>query len=247
MCRASPRTAVATPTPGHRTRPGSRTRARAAAGLADRVVPHPQPRAHRHADRPSLKANHDPSTAGATATPSTVCAAMCHRLSRPAAALAALLLVAAALAACGGSASSNDIATRTAAEILAATKLAAEGARAVHVSGSIANGGRPVGLDVHLVAGRGARGRLSENGLSFELIQTGGSVYIKGSPAFYSRIGGAAAAQLLQGRWLKVPASSPEFASLSSLTDLRRLVDTALSTPGGVAKSGTATVNGKRA
>jgi hypothetical protein len=72
-------------------------------------------------------------------------------------------------------------------------------------------------------------------------------VYIKGSPAFYRRIGGAAAAQLLQGRWLKVPASSPEFASLSSLTDLRRLVDTALSTPGGVAKSGTTTVNGKRA
>jgi hypothetical protein len=172
---------------------------------------------------------------------------MCHRLSRPAAALAGLLLVAAALATCGGSASRNDIATRTAAEILAATKLAAEGARAVHVSGSIANGGRPVGLDVNILAGRGARGRLSENGLSFELIQTGGSLYIKGSPAFYRRIGGAAAAQLLQGRWLKVPASSPEFASLSSLTDLRRLVDTALSTPGGVAKSGTATVNGKRA
>jgi hypothetical protein len=172
---------------------------------------------------------------------------MCHRLSRPAAALAALLLVASALAACGGSASSNDIATRTAAEILAATKLAAERARAVHVSGSIANGGRPVGLDVTILAGKGARGRLSENGLSFELIQTGGSVYIKGSPAFYRRLGGAAAAQLLQGRWLKVPASSPEFASLSSLTDLRRLVDTALSTPGGVVKSGTTTVNGKRA
>jgi hypothetical protein len=172
---------------------------------------------------------------------------MCHRLSRPPAALAGLLPVVVALAACGGSASRNDIATRTAEEILAATKLAAEGARAVHVSGSIANGGRPVGLDVNLLAGRGARGRLSENGLSFELIQTGGSVYIKGSPAFYRHVGGAAAAQLLQGRWLKAPASSPEFASLSSLTDLRRLVDTALSTPGGVAKSGTATVNGKRA
>jgi hypothetical protein len=172
---------------------------------------------------------------------------MCHRLSRPAAALPGFLLFAAALAACGSSASSNSISTRTAAEILAATKLAAEGASAVHVSGSLDNGGRPVGLDVNILAGRGARGRLSENGLSFELIQTGGSVYIKGSPAFYRRIGGAAAAQLLQGRWLKVPASSPEFASLSSLTDLRRLVDTALSTPGGVAKSGTATVNGKRA
>jgi hypothetical protein len=88
---------------------------------------------------------------------------------------------------------------------------------------------------------------VSENGLSFELIQTGGSVYIKGSPAFYSHVGGAAAAQLLGGKWLKVPASSPQFASLSKLTDLRRLVDTALSTPGGVAKRGTSTVNGKQA
>ena len=172
---------------------------------------------------------------------------MCHRLSRPAAALPGVLLVAAALAACGSSGSSNNIATKPAAEILAATKLAAEGAKAVHVSGSIDNGGRPVGLDVNLLAGSGARGRLSENGRSFELIQTGGSVYIKGSPAFYRRIGGAAAAQLLQGRWLKIPASSLGFASLSKLTDLRRLVDAALSTPGGVAKKGTATVNGKRA
>jgi hypothetical protein len=172
---------------------------------------------------------------------------MCHRLWHRAAALPGLLLLAAALAACGSSTSSNNISTRTAAEILAATKLAAEGASAVHVSGSIDNGGRPVGLDVNILAGRGARGRLSENGLSFELIQAGGSVYIKGSPAFYRHVGGAAAAQLLQGRWLKAPASSPEFASLSSLTDLRRLVDTALSTQGGVAKSGTATVNGQRA
>ena len=172
---------------------------------------------------------------------------MRHRLSHPAAALPGLLLLAAALAACGSSASSNNISGKTAAEILAATKLAAEGASAVHVSGSIDNGGRPVGLDVNVLAGRGARGRLSENGLSFELIQTGGSVYIKGSPAFYRHVGGAAAAQLLQGRWLKAPASSPEFASLSSLTDLHRLVDTALSTQGSVAKSGTATVNGQRA
>ena len=172
---------------------------------------------------------------------------MGHRLSHPAAALPPLLLVAAALAACGSSTSSSDISSRTAAEILAATKLAAEGASAVHVSGSIDNAGRPVGLDVNILAGRGARGRLSENGLSFELIQTGGSVYIKGSPAFYRRVGGATAAQLLQGRWLKAPASSPEFASLSSLTDLHRLVDTALSTQGAVAKSGAATVSGRPA
>jgi len=169
------------------------------------------------------------------------------RLSRPVAAAAGPLLLALSLVACGSSASSNDIASKSAPEILAATKLAAEDARTVHVSGTIDNGGRPVTLDVNLRAGKGARGRISENGVSFELIQTGGSVYIKGSPAFYRRVGGATAAQLLQGKWLKAPANSAEFASLSSFTNLRDLVDTALTTEGKLAKSGTTTVNGQPA
>jgi hypothetical protein len=71
-------------------------------------------------------------------------------------------------------------------------------------------------------------------------------VYIKGSAAFYRHIGGAAAAQLLQGRWLKAPTTSPEFASISSLTDLHRLIDATLATQGNLAKTGTTTINGQR-
>jgi hypothetical protein len=164
----------------------------------------------------------------------------------PPLALAAVALV---LAGCGGSSSSsssNGVADKSPAEIVAATKTAADAASSVHVSGSIVSSGSPITLDMHLRAGKGGRGSLSENGLAFQLIQTGGTVYIKGSPAFYKRIGGTAAAQLLQGKWLKAAASSSDFASLSQLTDLRQLVDQTLAKPGSLTKGQTTTVNGQK-
>jgi hypothetical protein len=169
------------------------------------------------------------------------------RLSLLAAPALALALLAAPLAGCGSSTSGNGVAAKSPTEILAAAKGAADAASSVHVSGSIVNAGRPITLDIEIASGKGARGRLSESGLSFELIQTAGTVYIKGSPAFYRHVGGAAAAQLLQGRWLKAPMTSSEFAPLASLTDLRRLLDTTLASHGTLAKGATATVNGQQA
>jgi hypothetical protein len=158
------------------------------------------------------------------------------------------LLAAVLLAACGGSSSSsgNGVAEKSPAAIIAATKTAADGAKSVHVSGSLVSGGSPITLDMNLLAGKGGRGQLSQDGLSFELVEVGGTVYIKGSPAFYKHIGGSAAAQLLQGKWLKAPASSADFASLGQLTNLRSLVDQTLSDHSSLSKSGTTTVNGQK-
>jgi len=150
-----------------------------------------------------------------------------------------------ALGGCGGSSSGNGIAAKTPAEIVAATKAAADSATSAHVAGSIVSGGSPITLDLD-VASNGGRGQLALNGLGFELIQTGGSVYLKGSSAVYRHIGGAAAAQLLQGKWLKAPATTPEFASISSLTYLHRLVDATLASHGTLVKTATTTVAGKR-
>ena len=72
------------------------------------------------------------------------------------------------------------------------------------------------------------------------------TVYIKGSPALYGRVGGPAAAQLLRGKWLKAPATSGNLASIASLTDLRQLVDTTLASHGTLAKGGTTTVGGQK-
>jgi hypothetical protein len=154
-----------------------------------------------------------------------------------------LVIAVSALAGCGGS-SGNGVASKSPADIVAAAKVAADGASTVHVSGSTVTGGAPITLDLSLVAGRGGRGRLSENGLSFELVEIDGTIYISGSSAFYKHFAGPAAAQLLQGKWLKAPVSNSSFAGLSSLTDLRSLLDAALAT-GSKTTAGTRTINGQ--
>ena len=165
---------------------------------------------------------------------------------------AAVLLTAGSLAGastgCGSSSSSssNGVASKSPEQIVTDTKAAAASAKSVHLAGSIVSRGTPITLDLDVLAGSGARGRLSENGLGFELIDTAGTVYIKGSAAFYRRVGGAAAATLLQGKWLKAPASSPEFASISTLTDLGTLIDTTLSGHGTLSKGATTTIKGTK-
>ncbi len=157
----------------------------------------------------------------------------------------ALLAILAALSGCGGS-SGNGLAGKSPAAILAATKAAAASASSVHVAGSLVSDGTPITLDMDLIAGRGGRGQLSQNGLSFELIQLANTVYIKGSSGFYSHIGGKAAAQLLEGKWLKAAASSSDFASISQLTNLHVLVDQTLANHGALSKDSTTTIDGQK-
>ena len=71
------------------------------------------------------------------------------------------------------------------------------------------------------------------------------SIYIKGSPAFYSHFGGSAVSQLFRGKWLKAPATSGELASLASLTDLSKLIDQALANTSTLVKGATTTVSGQ--
>jgi hypothetical protein len=150
------------------------------------------------------------------------------------------------LAGCGSSSpAGNGIASKPPAQIVAAAKAAADEAASVHISGEIVEG-VPLSLDLQLLAGKGGRGRITQNGLAFELITLGGTVYIKGSPAFYRHIGGQATAQLFQGKWLKAPASSGQFAPISALTDLRRIIDTTLASHGTLAKRATTTVGSRK-
>jgi len=173
-----------------------------------------------------------------------VCVQMRRWLLSFASPAVAVLLAVTTLTGCGGASTANGVAAKAPAEIVAAARAAGDAANSVHLSGSIVSGGSPITLDLQL-AGDGGRGTVSENGLSFEVIHVGGTVYIKGSPAFYQHVGGAAAAQLLKGRWLKAPASTGSFASLASLTDLRQLVDMTLAIRGTLARTGTATVGGQ--
>jgi hypothetical protein len=164
--------------------------------------------------------------------------------SRNAAYAVCVLSVVGAIAGCGGS-SDNSLASKSPTAIVGAAVAAVDGVKSVHVSGSIVSGGSPITLDLDLVAGKGGRGRMSTNGLSFQLVAIGKVLYFNGGPAFWRHFGGAAAAQLFKGRWLKAPASASSFAPLAALTNLRKLFSKLLVSHDRLAKGATTTVNGQ--
>jgi hypothetical protein len=158
------------------------------------------------------------------------------------------VLVACAVSACGGggSSSGNGVASKSPNEIVAAALGAINSAKSAHISGSVISGTSPITLNLDLVSGQGGRGQMSEGGLGFQIEVIGREVYINGSSSFWKHFGGAAAAQIFQGKWLKAPASG-QFASLAQLSNLHALLGTVLSTHGSLTKTGTTTVNGQSA
>jgi hypothetical protein len=170
------------------------------------------------------------------------------RLGTPSCALPALgaAIVMGLLGGCGSSSSANGIASKSPAQIIASAKAAADGAATVHIAGTVSTAGKPLSIDMELVKGKGGRGRITVEGVSVNIIRVAGAVYIDGSPAFYRHIAGPAAARLLQGKWLKAPEKSGNFASLASLTDLAQLIDTTLSSHGTLVGDGTKTVDGQK-
>ena len=156
-------------------------------------------------------------------------------------------MAAGAIAACGSSSpSGNGVAAKSPSAILSSATTAIQGAKSVHVSGALSDGGQSIKLDLNILSGQGAKGSMSQNGLSFQLIASGKYVYINGSPAFWKKFGGVAAATLFQGKWLKAPANSSSFASLSSLTNLHSLAQALLTGRGTLSKGSTTTVNGQK-
>lgn len=158
-------------------------------------------------------------------------------------ALVLLPLAAMLLAGCGG-AKGNGEAAKTAAQVLADTKAAAITATSVHVSGSGANAGSPISLNLYLVGGKGGKGTITLNGLTFQIVRIGDSAYFKGSTTFWQHFGGSAVAALLQGRWLKAPATAGRFASFTPLTDISRLFDAIIAPTDTLQNEGKQKVNG---
>lgn len=162
--------------------------------------------------------------------------------------IVAVAAIAAGVAGCGGS-SSNGEASKSPSTIISDSQRAASSAKFVHVSGTVTQSGKQIGVDLDLASGTGAKGTLSQNGSSVQLIRIGTTAYIQASPAFYRQFGApAAAAQLLKGKWLKAPANRPDLASLTSLTDPSQLFSRLLNAHGpNIQKGGETTVNGQKA
>lgn len=160
----------------------------------------------------------------------------------------ALALTAALLAGCGGhstAAKPNDETTKPALRVLADARAAATRASSAHVSGSIRSSGTPITLDLSTARGRGAKGSMSTNGLKFDLVRIGDTLYIRGSDAFYTHFAGAAVAQLLHNKWLKAPATKGRLRSLAPLTSLSALFAGVSSHHGKLVNDGNRTYKGQ--
>ena len=156
-------------------------------------------------------------------------------------------LVALALAACGssGGGSSNGVASKSPDQIVSDATNAVASVNSVHVSGKVLSGRQNVTLDLNLVNGKGGKGSMSQNGLGFKIVAVGPEVYINGSPAFWTKFAGSAAAHLLSGKWLKAPATG-QLSSLATLTDVSKLFNQLLSSHGKLARGKTTTAQGQQ-
>lgn len=159
------------------------------------------------------------------------------------------MFVAAVLAGCGGSgpaaSTTNREAVKPARAALADAVHAATRASSVHVSGRVDSGTTPVTLDLTLARGKGATGTVTEKGLSFNLVEVGGTVYIQGSDAFWRHYAPSAAG-LLHGRWIAVSESNPHFAELAPLTSASKLFALVESSHGRLVNEGLTTYAGQK-
>jgi hypothetical protein len=116
----------------------------------------------------------------------------------------------------------------------------------VHVSGSGIENGEPISLDLSLVAGKGGRGTVSENGAAFNLVVIGKTLYFEGSAAFWKKAGGgSSAAALFAGKWLKAPTTG-QFASVVAFTSIKSLFAQLLAPKGSLSKGAPTTVLGQQ-
>jgi hypothetical protein len=153
-----------------------------------------------------------------------------------------VLLAASALSACGSSASGNGVASKSADQIVAAAKAATKGLKSVHVAGSITSSGTKVSLNLYMASGE-ATGSVSEGPLSFQIIVAGGNDYMKAAASVWQHYS-PAAATLLAGKWLEVPAGNSSFASLTELANANDLFSQLLASHGTLVKGSTSAIDG---
>jgi hypothetical protein len=161
----------------------------------------------------------------------------------------ALVLVSALLAGCGGSGRApkpNGEAAKPAEQVLADAKAAAAGAGSAHVSMDIDSNGTAVTANLSMARGKGAKGSASIDGIDFDLVRIGDTVYIHGSDAFYRHFAGATIAELLHGRWVKAPTTQPRFRSFAPLTEIGALLARINATPDKLVNDGKTTYKGTK-
>lgn len=156
------------------------------------------------------------------------------------------LVAGVALAGCSEDpdAGTNGVGKLSAAQIQARTKAAAGSVDAVRLSGSVVTSGRTYKLDMSLKADGGA-GSVTAQGATFHLLRVGEQLFLKADAAFWKKGDGTsgggsdtAAADKLEGKYVKVPTGDPSYKKFSGFTDKDLLLDGLLTLHGALATDG---------
>ena len=138
-------------------------------------------------------------------------------------------------------------AAKTPAQILAGAERAVATASSVRLVAVGTSGGKPLRLDLELVAGRGGEGSVTDGGYTFRIIRLGTHAYFEAGAAFWRKFAGSLGPQLFQGRWIEASATSGQLASFTPLTSMRTFINGALSSHGKLAVGKTTTIGGRPA
>jgi hypothetical protein len=155
----------------------------------------------------------------------------------------AILALGAGVAGCGSSA--NGVTSKSASEILAAARVAAQSASSVHVSAKSGVGRTTLTLDASLAKDKG-HAQLSLLGIGFEAIRVGDTLYVKGNRIFDAHLERTLGVKVPSGTWLKGPASGA-LAQVGSFTDMKREVPLLLSSSVPATKGSETKVEGQPA
>ncbi len=161
------------------------------------------------------------------------------------------ILVLALLCGCGSS--SNGVASKSPAEILAAATSAAQQASSVHIQARSATGPLTLTLDMSYTKD-GAHGSVSLVGLDYQLIRIGDTLYVSGNSRFYRELAqtlsghaATAVAKLPPGTWLKTTVGKGPASGLAGITDMNSEIALILGSGTPVKKGAETRVNGQAA
>ncbi|HEX6869951.1 MAG TPA: hypothetical protein VF163_02540 [Micromonosporaceae bacterium] len=137
---------------------------------------------------------------------------------------------------------SNGVADLTADEILAKAKTALAAAKSFHVKGETTEEGAAAKIDMKF-AGKDFAGTVESAGMTLELVRVGADLYMKAPVEFWQSFvpkEQQAALALLNGKYVKVDATSPDFSAMANAFNTDELVKP----EGTVSKGEAKTING---
>ncbi|MFE1287599.1 hypothetical protein [Streptomyces sp. NPDC058751] len=163
------------------------------------------------------------------------------------AAMCALAVTGTGLTGCGGEdpdAGTNGVGKLSAAAIQTKARTAAGKAPTVRLSGTVVSGGTTYTLDMRLKSD-GATGSVTSKGAGFHLLRVGEHLFLKADAAFWAHEDGkdggkadTAAADKLEGMYVKVPTGDPAYKRFIVFTDKNVLLEGLLGLHGTLAKDG---------